>query len=302
MIKTYPIDLTLEELLPLDGKVSIKAQEVINKAKQESTYGFELPIMNEVLRASEKSGKLTWTYKPIRSCNYCNKKYDYYEYPRSGRYHRKGDKNYDKPIYYSGIKFNEGFVTIQGYGDMCSECVTKNNVIHRLIDYIIDNDLKIQIQKNDYRFSKYLKDDIRICYECGNEMQESKMGRARTLMGDGTYPSTCPSCKASSSAFGKNHKSTDKFIMIENPVFQSEIAINQLKEEVNKFNNNSNIKLKVFERYNRPNQFIIWTEEQNHKEIVNFNIIQKDYIRKCNQESYNVFEEILINNGYKTKE
>ena len=33
-------------LWTIDGKVYEKAQEVINKAKQESTYGFELPIMN----------------------------------------------------------------------------------------------------------------------------------------------------------------------------------------------------------------------------------------------------------------
>lgn len=221
MIKTYSIDLTLEELLPLDGKVSDKAQEIINKAKQESSYGFDLPVMNEILRNSEKSGMLTWRYKQVRSCSYCDKTYDYYTYPRSGRYHNKGDKNYDKPKYYSGIAFNEGFVTIQGYGDMCSECASKHDVIHRLIDYIIDNDLKIQIQKNDYRITKYLKDDIRICYQCGNEMQESKMGRKSTLMGDGTFPSKCPGCGAESSVFGKSHKTTNKYVMIENPAFKS---------------------------------------------------------------------------------
>lgn len=299
MIKTYEIKLTLEELLPLDGKVSEQAQKIINKAKQESTYGFDLPVMNEILRDSEKSGKLTWTYKQIRSCSYCDKSYDYHEYPRSGRYHRKGEKNYDKPKYYSGIKFNEGFITIQGNGDMCSECATKHNVIHRLIDYIINNDLKTQIQKNDYKFSKYIKDDIRICYKCGNEMQESEMGRERTFMGDGTFPSTCPSCKAGSSGFGNNHKTTNKFVMIKNPAFDAQEMINELKIEVEKHNSNNDIKLKLFEVYNRPNNFIIWIDDQYNKEVIKFNIDSKKYINGsyCSIGN-NIFEDIINKYNY----
>ncbi len=217
MIKTYSVNLTLEELLLIDGKVSEKAQEVINKAKQESTYGFELSLMNEILRNSEKSGEFTWMYKKIRSCKYCDKKSDYHTYPRSSKYHNKGDLNYSKPKYHYGIKFNEGFITIQGSGDMCLECLEKYNVINRLIDYILDNDLKIQIQKNDYKITKYIKDKIRVCYQCEAEMQESKMGRKSTLMGNGTFPGVCPNCGAESNVFGKSHEFTNRFIMIENP-------------------------------------------------------------------------------------
>lgn len=164
MDKTYEIKLTFDELKALDGTVSEIAQKIIDLAKKEQSFGFSLPVLNEILRNAEEKGRLTWTYKSIRSCEYCDKKYDYAKYPRSGKYHRKGDKNLNKPLYYSGIKFNEGFVTIQGLGDMCRECCDKHDVIHQLIDYILDNDLHIEIQKNDYRDSKYLKDDIRICY------------------------------------------------------------------------------------------------------------------------------------------
>lgn len=300
MLKTYKLELTLEELLPIDGKVSEKTQEIINKAKQESTYGFELPVMNEVLRKSEKLGSFTWRFKQIRSCNYCDKKYDYHEYPRSGRYHKKGDKNHNKPIYYSGIAFNEGFVTFQGQGDICSECASKHNVIYRLIDYILDNDLKVEIQKNDYRFTKYLKDDIRICYECGNEMQESKMGKHSTLMGDGTYPSSCPACGAESLPFGRSHKITNKFVMIKNPTFKSEILLNELKNEIEQYNKNNNIKIKVFEVYNKRNEFLIWTEESNHQEIVSFNVIKKTYKKEWNfEKQYQFLINILEKYNYK---
>jgi len=302
MLKTYLIELTLEELLPIDGEVSEKAQEIINKAKQESTYGFDLPVMNEILRNSEKLGSLKWTFKQIRSCSYCDKTYDYHTYPRSGRYHNKGDKNHDKPKYYYGIKFNEGFVTIQGSGDMCSECASKHNVIHRLIDYIIDNDLKIQIQKNDYRFTKYIKDDIRTCYECGNEMQESKMGRHNTMMGDGTYPSSCPTCGAESLPFGKSHKSTNKFVMIENPAFGSEILVNELKRVIEQYNKDADIKIKVFEIYNNPNHYLIWKENQNNHEIASFNIGNKIYRNRYGfEKQYQFLVDILEKYNYTEK-
>lgn len=215
MEKLYSVKLSFNELQLISGKVSEDAQKVIDKAKQESSYGFELPIMNEILRKSEETGKLTWRYKQIRDCDYCDKKRDYYTYPRDSRYHRKGDPNYDKPMYYCGIAFNEGFITISGMGDMCTDCVEEHNVIHRLIDYIIDNDLKIEIQKNDYKESKYTKDEIRICYECGEEMQESKMGRLPAMMG-GYYSGECPFCHAKSLPFGRSHKVTNKFVMIPN--------------------------------------------------------------------------------------
>ena len=217
--KLYQIELTLKELSLLDNNVGEKAQSIIDTAKRECQYGFELDVMNEVLRKSEELGTFSWSYKEIKSCKYCDKKYDYYTYDRNSRYHCKGEKNYDKPKYYSGIKFNEGFVSISGLGDMCLGCEKEHDVIHRLIDYIIDNDLKIEIKKNDYRKTKYLKDKIEICYECGSEMRQSEMGSLRTLMGNGFYKGKCPYCGAESIPFGKNHKPTNKFNFILNPEF-----------------------------------------------------------------------------------
>ena len=66
MEKVYSIKLTLEELRLLDGKVSSKAQEIIEKAKEENSFEFGLPLMNEILSESSKTGELTWKYKNIR--------------------------------------------------------------------------------------------------------------------------------------------------------------------------------------------------------------------------------------------
>ncbi|WP_297419107.1 hypothetical protein [Clostridium sp.] len=304
MVKKYSIDLTLEELLLIDEKVSEEAQKVINKAKQENTYGFELPIINEILRKSEEIGTLTWKYKHIRSCSYCDKTYDYYTYPRSGRYHNKGDKNYDKPKYYGGIAFNEGFVTIHGSGDMCSECEKKYNVIHRLIDYIIDKDLKIQIQKNDYRPSKYLKDSVKKCYECGEEMAESTMGDLPAVMG-GNYKGVCPHCGAESLLFGKSHKSTNKFIMIPNPEAKEEVQnIKLLVEEYNKKVENEEDKIKMFQSEKNNKIFYVretkWTN--GYRDVINFNVEKKTFdIGYFWQDKVSRFSDELEKYGYKMK-
>lgn len=215
----YDVQLSYEELILLDGAVSENAQAVIEIAKKEHSIGFDLPVMNEILRKAEETGKLTWKFKSIRSCSHCDKKYAYAKYPRSGRYHNKGDSNWDKPIHYQGVKFNEGGVTVAGSGDMCADCFKKHNVLDQLIHYILDNDLKIHIQKNDIGTTKYLKDDVRVCFECKEEMLESEMGRERTMMGDGTYAATCPHCGAKSLPFGRTHGSSDRVVHRLNPKF-----------------------------------------------------------------------------------
>lgn len=211
MEKLYKTELSYMELLILDGKVTDRAQSVIEMAKQENSIGFDLPIMNEIILKSLKLGTFSWRLKSITSCPYCDKKHTYHKYPRDSRTHRKGDFNYDKPMYYSGIAFNERCVTIKGLGDMCTDCNAKFQVRERIISYILKHNLPIQIT-NDER-NKYIKDPIRICWDCGKEMQESQMGKLPAVFG-GYYPGECPNCKAKSMPFGKSHKITDRFVML----------------------------------------------------------------------------------------
>ena len=212
--KTYDVQLVATELLLLDGKVSEKTQAIINKMKAENSYGFDFPLIGEVLRKSEEKGKLTWGHKRIRSCPYCDKKYDYVQYPRNSATHSKGDKNYDKPIYYNGIEFHPGIVNVIGVGDICTDCAAKYHVLQSAIDYILDNDLRVEIQKNDYRDSEYFYDEESECFKCHQPMWESEMGRSRTVFDNGTYPSTCPHCGAESKMFGSSHKTTKNFRLV----------------------------------------------------------------------------------------
>ena len=211
-IKLYDIELSYDELLLIDGKCNEEAQEVIDQAKEE--YGFGLdPICNEILAESIKTGKLTWCGVEISCCNTCDTKpRGYHKYTRSSRYHYKGDNNYDRPLKYSGIKPNEGFVIITGASGICRECWF-NIHLPKLVNYIIDNDLPIEIQKNDIAETKYKRDDIRICKKCGHKMRESEMGRLPCWFSSGTYPATCPKCNS------EGAKTTGEFVMtpIEKP-------------------------------------------------------------------------------------
>lgn len=297
----FDIKLSLDDLLKLDGTVAEEVQKVIDEAKKESSYGFDLPVMNEIIKEAEKIGKLSWSYKQIRSCDYCDKKPDYYRYPRNGRYHRKGDKNFDKPIYYSGIKFNEGFVRIAGYGDMCSECCNKHRVKERIIDFILDNDLKIEIMKNDYKPGNYLKDDIRICFECNEEMLESKMSKEMTLMGGGYYPSGCPKCGAKSLPFGRSHKITSKFGFIHNPASNTEVI--KIKELVSKYNQGVSDDEKIHITQNKNSIYSFYVEEtkftNGYLQVISFNTQSKkfkvgySYENKCED-----LKDVLLKLGY----
>lgn len=215
---TYDVALTYAELQLLDGKATEKVQAVIELAKKEHSIGFDLPIMNEVIQDAEKNGIFRWLYDSGRSCTYCDKFHDYAKYKRSSRYHNKGDNNYGKPLFYRGIQFSSGFVRTANSIDMCLDCCKEHNVLERILKYIIDNDLKIEIAKNQITETKYLKDDKRICYSCNESMYESEMGRRMNVMRDGTYPSTCPHCSAGSNG-GRLHKTTKDFRHLLNPKF-----------------------------------------------------------------------------------
>ena len=208
-MKTYSVDLTYNELLLLDGKVSDEVQEVIKTAKAEQEFGLD-DTSNEILRKALKDGELRWGYISISRCTCCkDKPSGYAKYPRSGRYHRKGDTNYDKPYRYSGVLINPGFVVMTGLPGICSECWSKTYQ-PKIINYIIENNLPIQICDNDIAKTRWKKDVVRECAKCGKKALTSKWGKSRTLFGDGFYPSNCPHCDAYNSSI-----ITNEFVMVE---------------------------------------------------------------------------------------
>lgn len=208
--------LTDDELLLLDGKCSATIQDEIEKVKQKKTLHDD-PIIGAAILESLKSG--TFEYRVIhdmRYCSLCKKSGGYATYTRNSRHHRKGDKNYDKPLGFTGIRLNPGFVTVQGHGSFCQVCDRDNNYTGRILKHILDNNLPIELIGNTQ--TKFKKDKMRICYECKAEIFESEMAPGHALMG-GYYPCGCSKCGAKQLLFGHSHTCTDKFRMlpVENP-------------------------------------------------------------------------------------
>lgn len=211
-MKKYCVYLTYDEIMFLDGKVGEKSQKVIEQAKKENSFGLD-DFCNEVLRIAVERGELTWGTQKISCCEHCSDKpKGYYKYSRSSRYHRKGDIDYDHPYSYIGVKPFQGFVIFQGLPGVCVDC-WKNKYLPKIVKYIVDNDLPVELQKNDIEETKWKKDKVRICCDCKQEMYESEMRRNPVWIGNGTYPSACPHC-GTESGFGRTHETTDKFRMI----------------------------------------------------------------------------------------
>lgn len=211
--KLYRLALTYNEAILLDGKVSAEQQKVIDEAKTENKFGLD-DFCNEVLRKALEVGKLSWGRKEISSCSHCeDKPRGYNTYARSGKYHSKGEKNLDAPLKYSGIDPFQGFIVLSGGSGVCADCWFKK-YLPKLINYIVEHDLPIEIQKNSIGNTLYKRDPIRVCFKCGEEIRESEMGTSNTMIGDGKYPSTCPKCGAVSTIFGGSHMATNKYVMI----------------------------------------------------------------------------------------
>jgi hypothetical protein len=211
-IKTFCTYLTTEEILLLDDKCRPEIQEKVNEAKQNLSFNTGNELINSVIGYAVRDGEFRVNRASIGSCSYCGKERRYAKYSRDSRArygHRKGETNYDKPIYYGGYQF--GGVTIQGGAGMCNECNETHQYIEFIKQYIINNNLPVQLREN----TKYKKDLEKICFRCRTIIYESEMSKRPTMMGDGSYPAGCPHCKSESNFFGPSHKLTGKWRMVE---------------------------------------------------------------------------------------
>lgn len=103
----------------------------------------------------------------------------------------------------SGYEFAERVVSIAGYPTTgcCADC------FHRLSAIVSDvvSELECQVSERiTGHKNRWARWQNRECSKCGWEGHEGQMGRRRTLFGDGTYPSTCPECKAVNEPLGLN--------------------------------------------------------------------------------------------------
>lgn len=180
------VDLTNDELLLLDGRVSAKVQKEIDRIKiamQHVELGLPLALL---IADGLQAGRILWNYdelKGIQSCAVCHKRAGYAQY-QSGRY--RGEENYGRPLRLMGHMFTAGNQTIR----LCAECATPT--IPRLQAYILEHDLPIEIPTD----TRYIREAERKCFACEKTSWLFDMGTEPTVFDQGYYYGRCPHCGA----------------------------------------------------------------------------------------------------------
>jgi len=216
------IELSDDELLLLDGKLDDKRQLDIEAAKERIAMRQAIPGLSpalagfvaNVVRAAENEGELCFERKSLRHCAVCDKSAGYQTYPRNGRHHRKGDKNFDKPLTFQGVDIARRFISIQGHANLgcCNACweVVKPHLAEKLAG--VRAAIPEAITGVAPRFKRYTNQE---CVKCGWKGHEGQMGMLPALMG-GLYSGKCPQCEASNVLFGPTLiKTAPGFVVVE---------------------------------------------------------------------------------------
>jgi len=202
------VHLTDDEFVVLDGRCTNETQAKVNAAKARvaarGAYGHLTPgvaglIADAVAEATEH-GLLWFANRRIDRCRICKTSAGYAPY-KSGP--RKGKPNYGRPLTLHGIELADRFVTVQGHITCggCTDCV--NAALPDLREAL--RGIKVQLPAQLYTDGepRWVRHRNRQCTSCGWTGHEGEMTRARTLMGDGTYPAGCPSC-GTENGFGRS--------------------------------------------------------------------------------------------------
>ncbi len=217
------LEITKEELYLLDGKCSTETQNIINKHKEEDRIANSLigipelyrPFTVKFIELAVSQGIISYTNTKIRKCDICGDCGSYVKYTRSTRYHKKGDFNYDKPIYLSGVEFDRHFINIVGYPNLgcCDKCLVK--IKPYLLEVIEQRDIKAEFSKFFLgKESKYKKYNKCKCTNCSWEGHEGQL-RLLPCIFEGEYRGKCPSC-GEENRFGKTWiEKSDEFVVVE---------------------------------------------------------------------------------------
>lgn len=220
--KMTAVTLTDEELVLLDGRVSLDAQKIVDAAKGRIAARGQFSDLDsrfagfiaDVLAAAEREGKLIWIWEQIRSCPVCGKRPDpRYVLYKSGP--NRGTPNYDKPRYLQGVELLPAFVKFQGSVLLgaCTECM--DAVKPHLEKVLAETPVQLPPQLLTDGSRQWVKRANMHCTVCGWEGHEGQMRQLPTLIGYGSYPGGCPDCSAENHLGGLQIKTVDGFQMVE---------------------------------------------------------------------------------------
>lgn len=220
---TY-ISLFDEEIVHLDGRCNIKTQEKVNEAKArlamrnklQDLASSEAGLIADVVSLANKEGRVICRNTSISHCKICGKYGGYAKYKRSSMYHRKGQDDHSRPLYFSGIEFEDRWIISKGsvYTGCCLGCFSKIQSELTIALKLIRAEISERITGHPPKFICHRK---RHCTACDWKGHEGQLGKLLTMMGNGYYRGQCPNCGHKDTAFRANKiKIIDGFEVISN--------------------------------------------------------------------------------------
>lgn len=191
------VHLTDEHLQLLDGCGDEKVQEKVDAARARldmtASTGLDAKVaavIADAVESAKSKGALVWQMSKVSRCPVCERDRGYVKY-KSGP--RRGQPNYDKRLYLPAIELVHSFVRMEGLLNVgaCTECMEQ--LKPALIEQLRDVRAQLPPQLQPEGAPTYRRLDVYEC-KCGWTGPESEMGRETTILGDGTFPSTCPVC------------------------------------------------------------------------------------------------------------
>jgi hypothetical protein len=216
---THSVKLTASELLRLDGHCRPEIQGVVDIQKHANAIRGDgltpkmAAMIAEIVASARKNKRLTYVQTSIRYCPCCGRNDGYYTHSRSGRFHRRGAPNYERPKLFAGVDLARGFISVQNHIGVgfCMTCepIVRPPLLAALVD--VSAELPEQLTGEPPRFKRYANQH---CKKCDWRGHEGEMGMLRTLMGDGFYRGKCPSCGAENGFLNTTIETVDGFTLV----------------------------------------------------------------------------------------
>lgn len=195
----YKVELTIDELLRLDGVCGPDVQAVVERAKHAAVIvasggsAAVAKFVADAVAAAVSKGMLTYSGCRVSYCSLCAKSAGYQTY-KSGR--SRGWPNYDKPLYLSGIDLDAGFVRMTGCPSIgcCLDCM--ESALPLLRAALRDVKAELPEQLRAAGVAPWKRWRLATCHDCGWSGHEGQLRLLRTPLGDGYYRGGCANCSA----------------------------------------------------------------------------------------------------------
>lgn len=198
-----------KEIAALDGHCRIEIQDVVTRAKHRLAIAAQVndapaniaDFVALVVTYAQENGRLGHQVRGLSSCPVCNKRAGHAKHTRSGRNHKKGDTDYNKPLKLWGVDLAVSFVKVDGHTSLgaCMDCIALARPYLKSLLADVPAEIAQNLFDEPPRFKWRNKRQCTACDWLGHEGQMKML----PAIFEGTYPGECPSCGARNDGFGR---------------------------------------------------------------------------------------------------